>query len=88
MKDIKDTKKNPWTEFRNTGLLWFINTILNVFGWAIFVEFDPDTGECSNGFPARTSFRGFSEEINDEGYIKISEYMNKMSKELLDETKS
>ena len=31
-------KKKTWQEFRKTGLLWFINTILHAFGWAIVVE--------------------------------------------------
>lgn len=31
-------KKKTWQEFRKTGLLWFMNTILHAFGWAIVVE--------------------------------------------------
>lgn len=27
--------KKSWNEFRNSGLLWFTNTILHMFGWAI-----------------------------------------------------
>ena len=47
----EENKKEPvtkktWTEFREIGLLWFINTILHMFGWAIVVEVD--NGEVIN----------------------------------------
>lgn len=29
--------EKTWEDFRESGLLWFINTILHVFGWAIVV---------------------------------------------------
>lgn len=32
--------KKTWDEFRATGLLWLVNTILHVFGWAIVVDVD------------------------------------------------
>ena len=32
--------KRDWSEFRNSGLLWWINTMLHTFGWAIVFEFD------------------------------------------------
>ena len=28
-------KKKTWEEFRKTGLLWFVNVIIHVFGWAM-----------------------------------------------------
>ena len=30
--------KKTWEEFRDSGLLWFVNTILHMFGWGIAVE--------------------------------------------------
>ena len=58
----KPVTKKSWDEFRDNGLLWFINTILHMFGWAIVVEVD--NGEVINAYPARVTFRGFSEESN------------------------
>lgn len=70
---LKDTiEEKSWEEFRETGLLWFINSILHLFGWIIC--FDVETGK---GFPARTVFRGFSSEINDKGYEQVSHYLLK-----------
>lgn len=65
-------EKKTWNEFRDIGLLWFINTILHAFGWAIVYDLDNDLA-----YPAKVKFRGFSGEINDEGYKKIAQYFIK-----------
>lgn len=57
-------------EFRSTGMLWFINSILHLFGFAIV--WDEETDEI---YPAICKFRGFSEEKNDEGYLKVTHYL-------------
>lgn len=78
-------KKKTWEEFRESGFLWWINMILHTFGWAIVVE----TNEEENiikAYPARVKFRGFSEEHNTEGYIKLSKYMNDNAVEILKES--
>lgn len=66
-------RKNSWQEFRQTGLLWWINMILHTFGWAIV--FDVDGDNVVDVYPARVSFRGFSEDINDIGYKRVSDWM-------------
>lgn len=68
-------EKKTWKEFRKTGLLWFINSILHVFGWAIVLERDSETKEITDCYPARVKFRGFSEDRNTEGYQQLSVYM-------------
>lgn len=65
--------EKSWDEFRSSGLLWFMNTILHMFGWAIVV--DVEDGEVIRAYPSRVKFRGFSSEINDEGYIKVTEFL-------------
>lgn len=75
-----------WNEFRDTGLLWFINTILNVFGWGIYIGLD-DEGNIIDAFPTRCRFRGFETEINDEGYFLVSKYLKDNAKEIYDEFK-
>ena len=79
----KPVTKKSWDEFRDSGLLWFINTILHMFGWAIVVEVD--NGEVVNAYPARVTFRGFSEESTTNGYQKVSKWMAENAAELLDE---
>lgn len=78
--------KRTWEEFRNNKLLWFINTILHLFGWAIVCELDEnDSSKIKEAYPARVKFRGFSESSNTEGYLKLTEYLMNNSKELFDE---
>ncbi len=86
--------KKAWKEFRATGLVWFINTILHMFGWAIVCDVEPDengkiTDDCEvlDVYPARVKFRGFGNESTTNGYIKVSEYMVKESSKLLEEAK-
>ncbi len=57
-------------EFRESGALWFINSILHLFGMAIV--WYPETDEIK---PAIVKFRGFSEDCNDRGYKNLSSYL-------------
>lgn len=77
--------EKSWEEFRNSGMLWFINVILHTFGWAIV--YDTSDDKIVRVFPARVRFRGFSERTNTEGYIKLSKYMADNAKDLLEEAK-
>jgi hypothetical protein len=78
-------EKKSWEEFRATGLFLFINNFLHIFGWCIVIELD--NNKLVNVYPARTSLRGFSAESTTKAYIAISEYMNKTSETLLNESK-
>ncbi len=73
-------KKKEWSEFRNTGLLLFINQILHVFGWAIVFEIDGD--KLKSVYPVRTKFRGFDNQLVAESYAKISKYIKENAEEL------
>lgn len=75
--------RKTWEEFRECKMIWFINTILHAFGWAIVLEPKEDGG--LDAYPARVKFRGFSEQINTEGYIGISKYLVENAEELLKE---
>ena len=79
-------ERKTWREFREVKLLWFINTILHLFGWAIVVVPD-DNGNIRDVYPARVKFRGFSEESNTKGYIGLSEYMKENVEQLLKEAR-
>ena len=66
-------ERKSWDEFRGSGLLWFINSILHVFGWAIVI--DVQNSVVTDAYPARVKFRGFSEDVQSEGYRKVSNYL-------------
>lgn len=78
--------RKTWQEFKDTGMLWFTNMILHAFGWSIVYEIE--NGEVINAYPARVAFRGFTEQINTDGYIKLSQYMSGNAEMLLKESKS
>ena len=77
-------EKKSWEEFRTTGLLWFINTILHLFGYAICCEVEK--GKVIDVYPARVNFRGFSETHNTKGYQEVSEYLKNNIKTLTKES--
>lgn len=75
-------EKKTWEEFRSSGLLWFINSILHTFGWAIVIMKDDNGIEV---YPARVPFRGFPEESNTNGYRKVTQYLKDNIDDLLKE---
>jgi len=68
-------QKRSWAEFREAGLLWWVNRALHLFGWAIVVEMCDDGKTIRNAYPARCKFRGFSEEHNDQGYRRVAHHV-------------
>ena len=79
-------ERKTWNEFRDTGLLWWINMILHTFGWAIVLEMNADQIEAV--YPARVKYRGFNGKNNDEGYSKVSKYLADNADELKREAES
>ena len=79
--------KETWSEFRRHGLLVFVNLFLHIFGWCICFGTD-DSGNITTVYPARTRYRGFCEESIGAAYVKLSEFMSKNHKALLDEARS
>ncbi len=77
-KEDEHCKIITGNEFRESGALWFVNSILHAFGMAI--TWNPDTDEIK---PAIVRFRGFDLNSNDEGYKKITKYMKENAEELL-----
>ena len=84
----KMVEERTWEEFRAHGLLWFVNTILHLFGWAIAYRYEEESGQLKAVFPARVKFRGFTEEITTRGYIRVTEYLKRNIDKLLEEAKS
>lgn len=75
-----------WEEFRATGLLWWINHTLHLFGWAIVVEVEEDGQTISKAYPARVKFRGFTAEATEQQFITLTDYMRKNAETLFAET--
>jgi len=69
-KPYEYVKEITGKEFRESGMLWYINQQLHLFGMAI--TYDPDTDEIK---PAIVRFRGFNIKNNDDGYKKVSNYL-------------
>lgn len=74
MEKYDTIERKGWEEFKSSGLLWFINSILHLFGYAIVLEYNDD-GKIYDVYPARTIFRGFDENSNTKGYSNITEYL-------------
>ena len=71
-----------WDDFRAAQLLWYVNRLIHLFGWAIVTEVDA-TGKVTRAFPARTIFRGFSEETEAKGFIGLTQHLAAESQTLL-----
>jgi hypothetical protein len=94
-------EKITWNEFKDSGMLWFVNRMLHIFGLAIIFEYSVSPIEYNidetiknvskevlvNIYPARVKFRGFETEVESANFIKVTEFMNKYSEELLKEAK-
>lgn len=82
--DTSMVEERSWDEFRDAGILWWINRILHTFGWAITMELDDD-GRVSRVFPTRCKYRGFVRESEEAGFRKISKYLKEHISEIEDE---
>ncbi|HFD2052110.1 TPA: hypothetical protein ACF2DE_002841 [Clostridium perfringens] len=77
--------KKDWKEFKDSGLLWWINTLLHTLGWAIVFEYD-EKGNMTEVYPARVKFRGFDERTNESGYKNIGKFIKENANELFKES--
>ena len=80
-------EKISWEKFRECGVLWFVNTVLHLFGLAIVVDIEDD-GTISDAYPAECKFRGFDEDTNDKGYRNLTEYIVENKDRLLKDTEA
>lgn len=78
-------EEKSWEEFREAGMLWWINMILHTFGWAIVFDIEGD--KIKRVYPARVKFRGFDERRNTDGYQRVSKFMSHNSAELEKESR-
>lgn len=83
MTKKKMIRKQSWNTFRNTGLLWWVNRTLHLFGWAIVYELDK--GKVKHVYPARCKFRGFSPDVESRNFVKLSKYLDKNAGKILED---
>lgn len=70
-----NSKSNiAWQEFRNAGMLWWVNRILHSFGWSIFIELD-DESQISSVYPERSKWLGFPDGVNEECLEKFKAHI-------------
>lgn len=74
--------KQSWDKFRESGLLWWVNMNLHLFGWSIIFEMNEDQTKITKVYPARVRFRGFDQNTNTKNYRKISNYLSLMANQL------
>jgi len=84
----KMVTKKSWEEFRKIGLLWFVNRLLHLFGWAIVFEYTNPKGKLKSVYPARVKFRGFDNKCETDGFINVTDYLSKNIRELKKESLS
>ncbi len=84
---VSMVERRSWEEFRESGLLWWVNRTLHLFGWSIVVVLDDETDKVLSVYPARTKYRGFSEDVEDTNFLRLSQYMADNGAELVDEVK-
>ena len=83
MKIERQFEENEWVkditgkEFRESGALWFVNSILHLFGMAI--TWNPDTDELK---ATVVRYRGFDVRNNDKGYKMLTNYLKEHVYEL------
>ncbi len=88
IKPIKEgnfIEERPLKEFQETGLIWFVNRTLHLFGWVIAYDVDKDTKEPIRLFVARTKWRGFETKLEQSGFKMLSQYLKDNSSELYKE---
>ena len=85
MVEKVDDVNHAWKRFQNSGLLWFTNQFLHVFGYAIVYSFNDDS-TIKAVYPARVKFRGFDKLSIEKGHCNIANYMKENADQLYKET--
>ena len=69
---MAELERRSWTEFKEAGLVWWVNRTLHLFGWCIVFEFDE--GDFTV-YPARTDRRGFPSDTEARGFRKLTRHL-------------
>ena len=74
-------ERREWSEFKESGLVWFINRLLHLFGWAIVMEVDGE--KITSVYPARCRFRGFYGDTEDDGFRRLTKHLSERWPEII-----
>ena len=77
-------ERKSWKEFRESGLLWFVNRTLHLFGWSIVISIKD--GEIDEIYSAKVVFRGFSEQVEEEGFKALSKHIKENIDDIVEDT--
>ena len=69
------SQKKTWEEFIDSGMLWWVNRIIHTFGWSIVVA-EGNDGLIANAYPRRTTWLGFSDEVNEAKFEDFKNHIN------------
>lgn len=72
-----------WNEFRDTGLLTFVNCFLHIFGWCLMLDMEGD--DVIRVYPKRVNYSGFPQESMDIAYDRIHRYLQVKEEEEVEE---
>jgi hypothetical protein len=82
-KNFDKSVSEKWNDFRKTGLFQFVNSVLHLFGYAIYVVLD-ESGAVISAYPDKCNFRGFDGDSTTEMYYRIGKYMKENAAKDLD----
>lgn len=72
-----------WDEFADMGMFWFINRTLHLFGLVLVRE--TNENKTIEVYPAKTKFRGFTEESEEKGFKKVTDYLKENIKKIYED---
>lgn len=78
-------EESSWEEFANAGLFWWVNRSLHLFGWVLVYETYEDSDKVSRVYPAMCRYRGFSEEVEESGFRKVTAHIKSRMSHLLED---
>ena len=79
-------KKQSWQKFKDCGLLWWVNNMLHMFGWALTIEYEDDGETITECYPARVKYRGFDEKGSAKCFMNVTKFLKDNIDELYEET--
>ena len=78
-------EKRTWKEFVDSGLLWWVNRTLHLFGWALAYELDEDKN-ITFVYPARCKYRGFVDE--GKSFRALTEHIKEQLPNMLEDVEN
>lgn len=80
-------REATWQEFKESGLLWWVNRGLHLFGWALVYESPEESDTILRMYPARCSYRGFPGDVDDTGFRDVTRHLAENMQRLLKDSR-